>query len=476
MKMLVKCAVLGACLCVGCSYFGLCCSQDVGTDFPFENDTVNRSEDGNNSSDVVKQSGGGNNLNLIQRLAKEQEEKPREMLFSDDGNTRFFTKGLKNFGATCYMNAVLQCLCNLPALGNYFLRHQNVFEGMSNNTLTKQLFDVFYNLWINDGEDIFSADLFKNLVGEIPMTTGRKNNVEDNPFCHFAPADSCKLLSHIVNVLSSELGNNNVNVIENLFYTFNDHLRLLIQSFLGWLPVGLDLSNPFNNGLNQFAPVMVVNVSAGDIINGNKFDVNKFRMVKLQRYIYKLSSFVSFEKGSGHYVAYVYNEKCSKWFLYNDKIVQEWDGCNVVGSPYILFYTCQNVGDYLEKSVYNVVPKCNNVTYRLNPEALQTLASKNEGENVEITVKVQVQGLEDAYNFNSIKTSRKQSLLDVLYWTLINKKPELVGKCHYNLFYLNGVILNYASSPSLDDLKDFDDVKHVISDGDTLTFDVIRGM
>ena len=476
MKMLVKCAVLGACLCVGCSCFGLCCcSQDVGTGLPSGNDTVKQIGGGNNSSDVVKQIGGGNNLNLIQRLAKEQEDKLRKRLFNNDSNTRISTKGLKNFGATCYMNAVLQCLCNLPALGNYFLRHQNVFEGMSNNTLTKQLFDVFYNLWINDGENIFSADLFKNLVGEIPMTTGRKNNGRDNPFCHFAPADSRELLMHIVNVLSSELGNNNVNVIENLFYTLNDHLRDLIQNLLGWSPVGLDLSNLFY-GLNRLTPVMIVNVSADDIKNGNKIDLSKFGTVNLRGYTYNLSSFVSFEKGCGHYVAYVYNEKCSKWFFCNDEIVREWDCRNVVGSPYILFYTCQNVGDYLENSVCKVVPKCNNVTYRLNPEALQTLASKNKEENVEINVKVQVQGAGGAYNFNGIKTSRKQSLLDVLYWTLINKKPELVGKCHYNLFYLNRVILEYAFSPSLDNLKDFDGGKYAIKDGDTLTFDVIRGM
>ena len=253
-------------------------------------------------------------------------------------------------------------------------------------------------------------------------------------------------------------------------------VELRLSNFLGWSPVSFSSLLHSPDGICRCAPIMVANVNSDDIVKGSKIDVRSCSQVKAKQFTYNLSSFVSFEKGGGHYVAYVYNEKCGKWFFYNDKIVGEWDCCNVVGSPYILFYTCQNAGYYLENSVYNVVPKCNNVTYRLNPEALQTLASKNEGENVEINVKVQVQGSGDVYNFNGIKTSRKQSLLDVLYWTLINKKPELVGKCHYNLFYLNGFILEYAVSPSLDNLQGFDGAKYAIKDGDTLTFDVIRGM
>lgn len=38
--------------------------------------------------------------------------------------------GLENIGATCYMNATLQCLCNIPQLQNYFLYNNEISKSL----------------------------------------------------------------------------------------------------------------------------------------------------------------------------------------------------------------------------------------------------------------------------------------------------------------------------------------------------------
>ena len=36
--------------------------------------------------------------------------------------------GLENIGATCYMNATLQCLCNIDMFVNYFKYNERFFD------------------------------------------------------------------------------------------------------------------------------------------------------------------------------------------------------------------------------------------------------------------------------------------------------------------------------------------------------------
>ena len=54
--------------------------------------------------------------------------------------------GLDNIGATCYMNATLQCLFNIPELQKYFLYDNNLYQN-ENAILSKAFGDVLKNLY-----------------------------------------------------------------------------------------------------------------------------------------------------------------------------------------------------------------------------------------------------------------------------------------------------------------------------------------
>ena len=67
-----------------------------------------------------------------------------------------FHKGiaLRYVGATCYMNATLQCLCNIEKLVNYFKYHKNVENYIRNqgkSTLTYSFKYLIENLWQSNG-------------------------------------------------------------------------------------------------------------------------------------------------------------------------------------------------------------------------------------------------------------------------------------------------------------------------------------
>ncbi len=53
--------------------------------------------------------------------------------------------GLENVGATCYMNAALQCLSNIPKLRKYFLSNKSEIN-IKKNRLSSSLLIVFENL------------------------------------------------------------------------------------------------------------------------------------------------------------------------------------------------------------------------------------------------------------------------------------------------------------------------------------------
>ena len=81
--------------------------------------------------------------------------------------------GLNNIGATCYMNATLQCLCNIPALQNFFLYDNNLYQ-KPNAYLSKAFGDVMRNLYDrNKNKMSYSPTHFKDVIGEMnPLFKG----------------------------------------------------------------------------------------------------------------------------------------------------------------------------------------------------------------------------------------------------------------------------------------------------------------
>ena len=85
--------------------------------------------------------------------------------------------GLNNIGATCYMNATLQCFSNTPKLRSYLL-DKETYQDLENNKaknkkLSFALAEVLKNLWEVLSQRYYSPTNFKNIISEMnPLFKG----------------------------------------------------------------------------------------------------------------------------------------------------------------------------------------------------------------------------------------------------------------------------------------------------------------
>jgi ubiquitin C-terminal hydrolase len=100
--------------------------------------------------------------------------------------------GLNNIGATCYMNATLQCLSNTKKLTEYFL---NEYKSNKSNILSYEYYKVLKNLWDeNNHKNAYSPYSFKEVLSkENPLFSGIQAN------------DSKDLLNFLVERFHQEL-------------------------------------------------------------------------------------------------------------------------------------------------------------------------------------------------------------------------------------------------------------------------------
>ena len=115
--------------------------------------------------------------------------------------------GLQNVGATCYMNAALQCLSNIPNLRKYFLKHKSKINKPVINRLSSALLTIFENLWENKLIDYFIPQEFKDIISEMnPLFEGIQAN------------DTKDLLLFILETIHNELNEIKTKTPENEFY------------------------------------------------------------------------------------------------------------------------------------------------------------------------------------------------------------------------------------------------------------------
>ena len=150
--------------------------------------------------------------------------------------------GLKNVGATCYMNATLQCLSQIEGLVNYFKykgKVESVIKKMKKqNCLTKSFKILIENLWPTKGSEYLDKTyISKNSNNTYFKPEEFKKKISKmNSLFEGAQANDAKdLVNFIVMTLHEELNQSKTNSINNNISNFildQTNEQLILNNFL----------------------------------------------------------------------------------------------------------------------------------------------------------------------------------------------------------------------------------------------------
>ena len=180
--------------------------------------------------------------------------------------------GLNNIGATCFMNATLECLSQTKNLTNYFLNKNNLnniinnniaLENENKNQLSPVYLELIQNLWKKDGPKAFDPTNFMNKINDM-----------NSLFKKGQPGDSKDFIIYILEQLHKELKKpikiNNINNIseeeelnqydknntfKHFFNDFQKDCSIISDLFFGIIETNNECLNCKNNfsakGLNN---------------------------------------------------------------------------------------------------------------------------------------------------------------------------------------------------------------------------------
>ena len=136
--------------------------------------------------------------------------------------------GLNNIGATCYMNATLQCFSNIEFLRSELLNpdfYNDLEKNQQKKRLSFALAEVLKNLWLKfDDKKSYSPENFKQLISEMnPLFRGIQAN------------DPKDLILFILETMHSELRTINPQIQTNNNFIPNEHnLQEVYQDFANY--------------------------------------------------------------------------------------------------------------------------------------------------------------------------------------------------------------------------------------------------
>ena len=153
-----------------------------------------------------------NNDNQIKDLKNEFKECPKF--------------GLQNIGATCYMNATLQCFCHIKKFVEFFKYSKQVIDFKNNEKLLSYSFKILIdNLWPN--ENIISNNKYY-----VPEDFKNKISIMNPLFNGVAANDSKDLVNFIIMTLHLELNKIDNNQNDNYIAIDQTNKELVLNNYI----------------------------------------------------------------------------------------------------------------------------------------------------------------------------------------------------------------------------------------------------
>ena len=141
-------------------------------------------------------------------------------------------KGLDNIGATCYMNATLQCFSNIEPFVNFFKYNQFLINKVRNEITynTKYTLSSSFKLLI---EKLWPNDYMNNPKKSYsPYEFKAKISVMNPLFKGVAANDSKDLLNFIIMTLHEELNETQNKIVDTSFNLDQRNMQLIYNSFI----------------------------------------------------------------------------------------------------------------------------------------------------------------------------------------------------------------------------------------------------
>ena len=231
----------------------------------------------NNWNNLAMNLFNNNNNNLEGNSNNHHIRKHSSLYISNDKFpiVNIHANGLENVGATCYMNATLQCLAHIEKLTKYFLKPKIITQLTSNSfkyKLSQEYLKVIQNLWTNKNCDYFSPINFKERISQMnPLFAGIQAN------------DSKDLVLFLLETMHNELNeakknyqpNQNINQYnyEQTFQLFSQYFTNNYDSVISHLFYGM-----YNSMMTCFnCKVTTNNVQCYNILIFPLEEVRKFK-------------------------------------------------------------------------------------------------------------------------------------------------------------------------------------------------------
>ena len=259
---------------------------------------------GDSSSKKEKKVNNDNNDNKIEEPIIPIKPNIPEKNDESDDLPKPILRGLSNIGATCYMNATLQCFSHVERL-RYFLLDEYTYKELcieknTNKRLTFAFAEVLKNLWDeNSKQGYYSPEYFKQVISDM------------NPLFKGVAANDSKdlilfLLENIHKELNTQKGNNIINNnqepnssdFNSVYLDFINNYRqsndsIIIQEFYGYYNVMSSCVN-CNNAVHNVQSFNILFFPLEEVRKFKNYDINRVSILDCFDYYQKIDLFNSF--------------------------------------------------------------------------------------------------------------------------------------------------------------------------------------